>query len=265
MLKAPPSPLQTDGGRRSAGGDCASLVAARPEGDGGAEEWRLCRCDWPDCTSRPISTIPTPPPSKAQTRRAGAPKAGTLSNMLTQALQSNDQALLDEVRSVEPPDVCPLLTSSSPPQCLNTGNTKIVRATVARLAPAQILPFFQQVVSRFEVCSCFRRLDSRLPPPPPPVQARKRRDAAGVDACCFIHPHALLDVDAQPGLHHPRSLRVGEGSTSAAALSCSHVSLSPTPSAHQARGGTADRLPAVVEAQRAPGAHAQPRLGLAGH
>lgn len=37
-------------------------------------------------------------------------------------------------------------------QCLNTANTKTVRATVARLPPAQVLPFFQQIVSKFEVC-----------------------------------------------------------------------------------------------------------------
>eukprot|EP00050_Salpingoeca_kvevrii_P022984 m.135831 g.135831 ORF g.135831 m.135831 type:complete len:785 (-) comp9895_c1_seq1:85-2439(-) len=68
-------------------------------------------------------------PSKAKAA-AGAPQAGSLAQMLVQALHSNDDALLEE--------------------CLNYTSESVVRSTVARLPPTYIVRFFSSVVSKFQ-------------------------------------------------------------------------------------------------------------------
>eukprot|EP01147_Barroeca_monosierra_P000590 gene590-3904_t len=62
--------------------------------------------------------------------RDGQPKSGTLTNMLLQALNSGDQALLDE--------------------CLSSSNERVVKATVARLPMKAVVPFFKKIVHKLE-------------------------------------------------------------------------------------------------------------------
>merc|ERR1712070_259102 len=61
----------------------------------------------------------------------GQPKSGTLTSMLLQAIQSSDNALLDEV--------------------LSSANERIVKATVARLPSKMVVPFFRKIVHKLEV------------------------------------------------------------------------------------------------------------------
>ena len=93
---------------------------------------RLVRCSWNNrlggrdrrCVAQRAHSLPTVSLLFASAgedvghTRSGAPKAGTLAQMLAQALHSNDQALLDEVRAgtLHAPDIrtlrCQLFSSA---------------------------------------------------------------------------------------------------------------------------------------------------------
>ena len=76
-----------------------------------------------DSTEDPLSAV-------AGNAIPGSAKAGSLAQMLVQALHSNDNSLLDE--------------------CLGNTNEAVVHNTVARLPPAYVTRLLMRVVEKFQ-------------------------------------------------------------------------------------------------------------------